>query len=383
MFSRIRGFLNRHRRKFIVTGIVVGGGVLLLRYAQRKFREFQEAQAKELAEKFKRIQHLESTERTCNQTITGLTPSMGGKILKDLETKAILDKLRSNPDNKMELWDELKIIAFTRVVAIVYASIMLVITLRIQLSILGGHIYKDILVSDDNEITTDVQTLYMSLIQHLMGPGLNDLIEIIKKHVTEILSRYKLKQKLTLADTETLFWTIQMAVINDEQNPVKFLPKYVFPAEIDDASNGILTKMYAETLDVLESDETRDLFMQNLSNGFSLVVDKIAEFYSESKPPSTSHDAEPSTSNGFIHNSVDSKIVNINNIEVPLAKLIPIINGLTTKCLNGYTAAAVASASNSADFNRNQDMLTSLISFLISNEKIKTLAANVYETFCQ
>ena len=41
MLSRLRGFASRHKKKFIVGGIVIVTGVAL-RYAQRKLVEYQE-----------------------------------------------------------------------------------------------------------------------------------------------------------------------------------------------------------------------------------------------------------------------------------------------------------------------------------------------------
>lgn len=41
MLSKIKGFVGRHKKKFIFGGVVIAGGILL-RYAQRKLVEYQE-----------------------------------------------------------------------------------------------------------------------------------------------------------------------------------------------------------------------------------------------------------------------------------------------------------------------------------------------------
>lgn len=41
MFSRVRGFVSRHKKKFIA-GTVVFAGAFAIRYAQRKLVEYQE-----------------------------------------------------------------------------------------------------------------------------------------------------------------------------------------------------------------------------------------------------------------------------------------------------------------------------------------------------
>lgn len=79
-----------------------------------------------------------------------------------------------------------------------------------------------------------------------------------------------------------------------------------------------------------------------INRGFIFLNDQIAEFY----VPNGGQAAGSST---FVHPS---------DIEIYLAKLIPVINGLFTRKLP-----------------------YGLVQQLIANEKIKTLGANVYECF--
>lgn len=362
-----------------MTGIVLGSGVFLIKIIQYKLREFQERQAKEIAERFKRMQHYESTERTCNQTIVGLSPTVSEKALKNLGTAEILEKLRSNPDNKLELWEELKILAFARIVTLVYASSMLAVTLKTQINLLGGYLYKDTVEQDDKQVTVDIQTTYLSMIQHFMGDGLDALMDTIRKNVTTVMQRYSLKQQLTLADAETLFWSIQVALSSEENSPTKCIASYTLPKEIN--RSDLLSKMYDETLDVLESAEVNDVCLSNISNGFSLIVDKLAEYYAEAEPVQQ-NGGPPSTSSKAALN-VDCGVSNINNIKISLAKLIPIVNGLSSKALGSSSGAGTNGLINGFDQHRNADMMSSLVARFMQTEKLKTLGVNVYETFCQ
>ncbi|XP_019543510.3 peroxisomal biogenesis factor 3 [Aedes albopictus] len=378
MLTAIKDFFYRHRRKFITTGLVLGSGLFLIKIIQYKLREFQERQAKEIAERFKRMQHFESTERTCNQTIVGLSPTVSEKALKDLSTSEVLEKLRANPDNKLDLWEELKVLAFSRIVTLVYASSMLAVTLKTQINLLGGYLYKDTVGQDDKQITLDIQTTYLSMIQYFMGEGLDRLMEVVRRNVTVVMQRYNLKQQLTLADAETLFWSIQMSLNNDEQSLTKNIARYTLPQEVN--RSDILSRMYDETLDVLESAEVVDVCLSNVTNGFSLIVDKLAEYYAEAEPI-----PPPSTSKSSLN--VDA-LSNINQIKISLAKLIPIVNGLTSKTLGDLLGSGASSSNGSNGLNglellRGSDMMSSLVSRFMQSEKLKTLGVNVYETFCQ
>jgi peroxin-3 len=390
MFSKFRNFLSRHKRKFIVTGVVAGGSILLWRFAKRKFIEFQEEQTRQIFEKTRRLQHFESTERACNQTIKSMAQSLCESILAGVNTEIVLEQLRNNPEKKLELWEELKVLSFTRVTALVYGISMLVITLRVQLNLLGGYLYKDTTLPE-KVVTQELQAQYLSLVEHLLKDGMANLIEIIEKNIRKTLGKYNLKKPLTISDTEQLLWTIQ-ATVNSDIEAHRGIVQFVMPKTIS-ADNEVLTKMFAETLDLLESEEVTEIFFNSISNGLSTVTDEISDFYlpndhvrhelmgklrgpngmktegasiKEIVELAGSRSEGPSTS---VKPGPDAGFNNINRISMPLAKIIPIVNGLASKsCLNGTAG--------------KQSLATSLVTLYTISEKMKILGVNIYEVFC-
>lgn len=377
MFSRLKNFVSRNKRKFIVTGIVVAGAGLAFRFAQRRLIEYQEKQVKEFLEKTRRLQHFESTEKTCDQAIFGLMPGLCDAIVKMLDTDTILAELRTNTDRKLELWEELKYLAFARCTAFVYATSLLVASLRVQLNIIGGYMYKDT-VQSEAKITKEIQTVYnLLLIQHLTNSGLQELLKVIRVNVEKIMRSHSLKEKMTLSDVEQLFWTIQTAVDKDIG---KNLVQFVLPAEVHrNQQEEILNKMLSDTLDVLECGDFIELCETSINSGFNVVIDKIADFYvapenGKNKLNGTTEPI-PSTSkataeNIFLNNNGH---VNINNVSLPLAKLIPIVNALTTQAVTN----------NPNDNKSPKNLAASLLTLQVMEQRIKTMGANVYEVYCQ
>lgn len=385
MFSGMRNFLSRHRRKFVITGVLVAGGVFAVRYAQRKLMEYQEAKAREFFERTRRSQHFSTTERTCNQAITGLAPNLIDQINKVLDTDAILDEIKQNPDRKIELWNELKVLAFSRLTALVYASSMLVIVLRIQFNILGGYLYKDTANGDD-KVSADIQQNYVALIQYFLRDGVDALCEMIQRKVRHVLSGYDLSQKLTLAETEQIFWSIQMAVNSDADDPSSRMAKYVFPTDVTQyTAHELFRTMFGETIDMLESDDVSALNSNNVSRGFSIVVDHIADFYMKpangailngnvenigdtaSVLPTTSKAALNGTVATLCNGHGGVELPNINVITIPLPKLIPFVNGLAKQQFNNSS--------------KPPGLSTSLLTLFLISDKVKLLGANVYEAF--
>lgn len=366
MFSRVKNFMSRHKRKFIITGIVVGGGILAVRFAQRKIREFQENSANDLIEKAKRSVHFESTEQTCNATIISLSGTLCETIIKMNDTDAILEQIRSNPENKLELWDEMKVAAFTRITAVVYSTSMLVVTLRVQVNLLGGYLYKDT-VSEESKISNELSQAYLSLVQFYLKDGVFRLYHLIEGSVRKILMNFNLGQKLKLSDVEQIFWSIQMAVNSDRAGPNSSLHKYMLPERCD--GNQLLEKMFGETMDMLESDEVEQLCTNNVSRGFAQVIDSIAEYYSEPLRNGITELTPQQVLEEVAHSSKAdlNKVMNLNEVEIALAKLIPILNGLGSKRFNNTV--------------KPPSLSTSLVTLYLLSDKIKMLGANVYEVF--
>lgn len=366
MFSTFRNFVSRHKRKFI-TGVVFAAGGVALHYARKKLLEFQEAQAREFIEKTRRIQHFESTERTCNQAIHNLFPSVLEVITKLYDTNTILQELREKSRDlttvqKIDLWDQLLVKSFTRIVTLVYSSTLLVISLRVQLNILAGFIYKEI-DKDEKTISQDIQNNYLSFIQHFLKDGIRDLALIIRNSTERCLKKYDFKQKLDLSELEQIFWSIQMAVNQSlEQSDDKNLVKILIPSEDAIYGDSLLQKLLTETIDMLESDEVFIILTYHLGLGFSTTTDEIANFFSST---TNNNNSQKNNEENRNETTQDTTLINITQLKVPLAKLIPIIDGLAPKTVN------------------ETPLSSNLLNMLINSDKIKMLGANTYEVFCQ
>lgn len=276
--------------------------------------------------------------------------------LKQLREKSNILKTQ----DKVDLWRRLLIKSFTRLSVLVYASTLFVITMRIKLNILGGYMYKEI-DNDDKKLTKDIQNKYLSLIQVLFREGISELSTIIQEHTERTLSNYDLKQKLNLVDLEQIFSTIQMQVNETlESNKRNKLAKILLKVDEDrqEENNELLHKMLIETVDLLETEELFVLIAQHIGNGFSLSMDELANYF-------TPNQLQSDNKKQISKEKQDNKLINISEVKVPLAKIIPIINGLIPRAVNGRTLSS------------------DILRMLINAQKIQILGANIYEVFSQ
>ncbi|KAM4633018.1 peroxisomal biogenesis factor 3 [Polymixia lowei] len=363
MFSSVWSFVKRHRRKFLISGAVVGGAYLLGKYAQRKMKEIQEREATEYIAQARRQFHFESNQRTCNMTVLSMLPTLREAIVHQLNSESLTALLKTKPANKLEIWEDLKIISFTRSMVAVYSTCMLVVLLRVQLNIIGGYLFLDNSVGKNGTTLAppDVQQQYLSSIQHLLGDGLTELMTVVKRAVQDTLGGMPLKQSMSLLELEQqLIWI--RAQVEGAGSPVEGagsgaqrpLTWYMMADEenilADQAcgltENDVLTiKLLNETRDMLDSPDFSTVLNTCLNRGFSRLLDNLAEFF---RPPPG--DSAPSS-------APDS----LSAVSLPLAKIIPIINGqINTIC---------------------SETPSHFIQDLLMIDQVKEFAVNVYDTF--
>ncbi|XP_067900281.1 peroxisomal biogenesis factor 3 [Heterodontus francisci] len=365
MLRSLWSFIRRHKRKFIFTGAFLGGVYLLGKYAQKKIRDLQEREAAEYIAQARRQYHFESNQRTCNMTVLSMLPTLREAIMQQLNSETLTGLLKNRPANKLEIWEDLRIISFSRSIVAVYSTCMLVVLLRVQLNIIGGYIYLDNATVGKNGTAPlappEVQQQYLSSIQHLLGDGLNELITMVKKAVQSVIGSVSLKQSVSLQELERYLGEIRQLVEHPGQSGEldtimtrSPLCWYLIPDEesaLASQACGLTKKdvttlkLLNETRDMLESPDFNTVLNSCLNRGFSRLLDNMAEFF---KPTE-----QELTQNG--------KISSLSNTRLPLAKIIPIING------------QIHSTCSETPSHFVQDLLLM--------DQVKDFAANVYEAF--
>ncbi|KAM4693428.1 peroxisomal biogenesis factor 3 [Discoglossus pictus] len=358
-------FLKRHKKKFIVVGAFAGGVYLLGKYAQKKIREIQEREAAEYIAQARRQYHFESNQRTCNMTVLSMLPALREALMQQLNSESLTSLLKNRPTNKLDIWEDLKIISFSRSIVAVYSTCMLVVLLRVQLNIIGGYIYLDNSSVGKNgtaiRASPEVQQQYLSSIQHLLGDGLTELITVVKQAVHKVLGSLSLKHSLSMMELEEKIKEIRSLVEESKQTQepeeshyTSQLCRYMMP----DEENPLTTQAYGltekdvttikllnETRDMLESRDFSTILNMCLSQGFGRLLDSIAEFF------------RPAEQELNINSSVNS----LSSISLPLAKIIPIVNGQIHSICS--------------------EMPSHFVQDLLLMEQVKDFAANVYEAF--
>lgn len=377
MFSSSWGFFKRHKRKFVIGSIIVSSVIFLTRYTQRKLREWQDNEIRMLMEKTKKRQYYENIEKTCNQMILSLAATLRNSVIKENDTETIINQLRDGIANKISSWNQLKILAFTRSAVIIYSYTMLATFLRIQITLISGHMYKNAQNMDNGIIENEVQEKYMTLSSYFIYESVKNLSNLIKSKIVEITASLSLTEQLTLRDLEQICWALTSSISADSsKDPVKNFTSYILEKNIENNDTSIYSKLIDQMLDVIESEEVQDLMQKNIRSGFVLLIDHISVYFNNSKisniydaRDATSHSNESNIKNSTstlqdaAMNDESSEFVNINKTTMALAKIIPIINGQVP------------------DNPTSKDIAADWLQHLVLNNELKILGANIYEAF--
>jgi len=397
---------QRNRRRILVGGGLAASGVLLYKFAERKLDEFREAEAQETLKRARKQHHFDANQRTCNMTALSMATTLGDALKAKVDTDKLFHLLQAKPENKIQLWEEIKVLCFTRTMAAVYGTCLLVVTLRVQLNLLGGYMYLDAIEGHNHlgivqkvpVATQEVQQRYLSAIQHLVQNGLDDIIGRIDIAVREVVAPLSLKKELTVRDLLGIIMVIRDKVESGESiHPTTgsttttghaicaptfqslidaaLMPDLAAPAPSSASDAGaaasssaaptpqpmtrediIVTKMAADTREVMATPDFASLLNLCLKIAFMRVGEQLGEHYAAASSPSL----QPPVAGASVENG---KILPPAPPKLPLAKIVPWMSGLVN--------AVCSSPPNM------------FMQELLLLEPLKQFSCNVYDAFSQ
>ncbi|XP_029640000.1 peroxisomal biogenesis factor 3-like isoform X1 [Octopus sinensis] len=364
MFDCFRKFVKRHQRKLVFMGVLSSGVFFGLKYVQYKVAEFRVKEARANAIYARKQHHFTSNQKTCNCTALSMLPNLRECLLNAIDTETLTRQLKISPENQLQIWNQLKLLSFTRTISAVYLCSMLALLLRVQLNVIGAYIYRDKFIEKTSDIesetdgpTLDIQERLLAVVEHLLGEGLRTLSEHVKSAVTKAIGIISLKEKLTSQRVQNIIHQVRFAVECDcDAGPTGTpschkLATFILPPEdkpdvvlSSRSSEDILfNKMLSEIRDIVESDDFHTVLFFCFDLGFMHLNEKLSENFSV---PYTAH--PPSRAN-------------LSEVEIPMAKFIPIIN---------KQVYHLCSNTPNRFFQK-----------LLMMNKMTDLAANIYEAF--
>lgn len=211
------GFWRRHKKKVYVTFGVISSGFLLYKLYdghRRRVSELEnELEADKIRDELIRAQmkeHFESIQMVAySTTLPHVMRHLSDQIAEQLDLMQLTEKLVKGKDQpntltateKLELWDRLKILSFTRMLLSLWSMTTLNLYIRVQVNILGRHLYIDTARGLESSyqreeadlIYKDEQKLFLSTADYLANHGLITLVSRFEAATSEVIKGKQLK----------------------------------------------------------------------------------------------------------------------------------------------------------------------------------------------
>ncbi|KAK3129843.1 hypothetical protein QOZ80_6BG0485520 [Eleusine coracana subsp. coracana] len=326
MLASARGFWARHRRKILVSLGVAGVGYAayrlydahrsqLVRVEERRAREEQTADElvkNQLQTHFENVQRISDTT-----TLPFAMHYLRSRIMEELDISHLTEKLvqgkgESNnltPKEKLDTWEKIKILSFTRTVSSLWAMTLLSLYVRVQVTILGRHLYLDFARDTDGaELQVESDTFsknghkdFLATADYLATYGINALIAQMQHAATEILKEKQLKDPMSMDQVlQTMLQILDLFTSLCEDNS---WVNYLIPENANlyaqlmaVSSSGFddttllkdvrkLDQLMSETRIVLASDDFKNIMERSLRKISEVVVEDLVAQIGTPIPP--------------------------------------------------------------------------------------------------
>ncbi|KAM0859401.1 hypothetical protein ACQ4PT_047222 [Festuca glaucescens] len=291
-----KGFWARHRWKMLLSLGVAGAGYAAYRFYeahQKQLVRVEEQAADELV-KNQLQAHFENVQRISDTTTLPFAMHyLRSRIMEELDISHLTERLLQGkggdssaltPKEKLDTWERIKILSFTRTVSSLWAMTLLSLYVRVQVTILGRHLYLDFARGTDDAQLQHVQKRMNSNKQNQ---------EVPRKQLKDPMSMDQVLQTmLEISD--------QFMSLCDDNSWINYLVpenanRYaqlmaVSSSGFDDLSLVMdvrkLDQLMTETRIVLASDDFRNIMDMSLRKVADVVIEDLGTQVGATIPPS-------------------------------------------------------------------------------------------------
>lgn len=302
----VRGFWSKHRRKVLVTAGCLGSGYFLYKLYNSHTRRLADLQ-RQLANDREHDENIKAQMKAHFENIQMIVDSttlphamrcLSISIREEIDVSSVMERLNRgkgvlSQSEKLHLWDQLKILSFTRMVLSLWSVTMLSLYIRVQVNILGRHLYVDTaraldtsshLLEELDLIDRDDEQKFLSSADFLVTNAMPGLISNMQSAVSEVLKGMQLKDVITTRVLqETLLRIVD--VFMSSGSPHHWVDYLMMPQDTklsrttsDGSSDETVSKfnqLMVETRQVLTSTEFTDIVEISLKCFTDALVEEM------------------------------------------------------------------------------------------------------------
>ncbi|ORX78447.1 Peroxin-3 [Anaeromyces robustus] len=267
LMESVKDFVQKNRKKIFITSGIFGGVYLIGRFAKGKLKELQETMALDQITRENIKKRYQRNQFDCLTTTANFLPILLEEISAAYNVEIITTRLqhtkntniRNNSEDqedterlqalekktKRELWEELKIMSFTRLIASVYIINLIALLTYLQINLIGRYVYIDSVITlnhnkNDTDSTTkstkekefnptetsqglstEIQAKYLAFSYYLIHVGWKELAERVKEETEKEIGPLLLNGKITFENLVEIVNKIRMNIEGTSEIPSK------------------------------------------------------------------------------------------------------------------------------------------------------------------
>lgn len=370
MLRHLREFCWHNRHKLIVGVALIGAGAVFFNMAFNSADDNtplnNENDEKEVENKrvpnARRLQILNRIRKQTNPTLKHFFLSLGARLSDVVDVSRLIRNLkelrRSSPhENNLvsqnQLWEDIKIEAFSMLFVTTYVSCTAIVLLQIQLHILAAQATTLICmhrndpnkqqdetntINELNEIVDNFPQIVVSNLDYILHSGLESIAQHVRSQVALYLSVWKVEEKLSVDFSELIQMIVRLRRSIEFDGLDDLIRRLVLNEEsgVDDDSVGVLGK---QTWDVVESPMFRVALAEALDVCFEAVSMDLRQsvFGSTNNGGNVSLRAPPLASLLPQLKAVATRIIDVSEPAGDLAAVLPERNTFWREIVEGAT----------------------------------------------
>lgn len=295
-------FAKRHKGKIITGGVLIGSAIAYVQSTSNAKALEKVNTSSELPNQARRHYIFDSTHRSCDQSITDLIPSIVAQIQARFDVEGIQEKLKSTadltPEQKLNLWNQLKKNVFCRIVSVAFGFSILTLTLKAQISILAADTcaqfeqrnkqptWQNYLPESmssiwssktsnsshptDNPMDVGNRRIFLQCVQYFTLRGIPELMEYVAEAISAELESWKLTDVKTKAEMRDLFDKVSYRI-----SFTGLLTKLVAPLDGEGDNSSSVMKLLQKLTSNLESQKSIHVLNSLLDFYFSAALKMV------------------------------------------------------------------------------------------------------------
>lgn len=271
MLSKLARFVSNRKKTFIFLGLLFGGYKLAqTSYVQNYIIKWWQ---QNYLEKFEKAELFRFINSKSDETVKKFQVNVLEKIKKNFATEKLLESYKeaTTREEKLEIWDQLRVTTFSQIATILYANIMFILGVRVHFCVTVSYH-----IGDQNK-SSDIDSIHLNCIANFIENNLIELCDFMKAKMASLVSEISLTSPFTFANLKQLFYSFQTSMCLDNNNPLKNIRHYFYKDRESSNTDERFSAMINEAGCFLNSDEVLSLATSLVSKSFHMFIADITK----------------------------------------------------------------------------------------------------------